>query len=258
LRYMNEMAAYIRKQASRIKKMETQKKLQINLIKKKKAEKNQLLDQETTQLSNLELEQQKKKRVRRKLSGQEAKLKANLRQKRKESQKLEKQIALAIAKATAAKKVGKTTRSYALTPMEKKLSRSFVANKGKLPWPVKKGIIAQTYGVHKHPILRHVQIKNNGVNIATSAGIPARAVFAGKVVSIVKITTTNIAVIVKHGEYFTVYSGLDRVFVGLNNEAHMLQNIGEIHTNTQGKTELHFEVWKGKLLQNPTLWLARR
>ncbi len=258
LRYMDEMAAYIRKQASRIKKMEVQKKAQISLIKKKKAEKSQLLDQETTQLSNLQLEQQRKKRVRRKLSGQEARLRADLRQKRKESLKLEQQIALAIAKATAAKKVGKTKHSYALTPMEKKLSQSFVANKGKLPWPVKKGIVAQTYGIHNHPVLRHVQIKNNGVNIATSAGTPARAVFAGKVVSIVKITTTNIAVIVKHGEYFTVYSGLDKVFVGLNSEVHMLQNIGEIHTNMQGKTELHFEVWKGKLLQNPSWWLARR
>ncbi len=256
LRYMDEMAAYIRKQASRIKTMEAQKNVQISNIKKKKAEKNRLLDQETTQLSTLQLEQQRKKRVRRKLSGQEVALRASLRRKRKESKKLEQQITLAIAKATAAKRVGKTKRSYALTPMEKKLSASFAANKGKLPWPVKKGIIAQTYGVHNHPVLKNVHIRNNGVNIATSAGASARAVFAGKVVSIVKITATNIAIIVKHGNYFSVYSGLDKVYVSLNKAVKGLQNIGEIHTNLQGKTELHFEIWKGKFLQNPAWWLA--
>ncbi len=258
LRYLNEIAAYIRKQAVKIKGLEKIKKIKIEHIEREKQIKNRLLDQQTTQLSSLELEQQRKNRLKRKLSGQESQLRASLRKKRRESQKLDQQIAKAIAAATVKKAAGKKKETYALTPGERKLSETFAANKGRLPWPVKKGIVAQTFGVHNHPVLKHVQIKNNGLNIATSAGSSARAVFAGKVVSIVHITTTNIAVIVKHGDYFSVYSGLDKVFVKVNNRVDRLQNIGKIHTSLQGKTELHFELWKGKQLQNPSWWLAHK
>jgi septal ring factor EnvC (AmiA/AmiB activator) len=259
LRYLNEIAAYIRKQAVRIKSMEQLKQNKIYSLQRERKQKNRLLDQQTTQLSRLELEQQRKNKVRRKLSGQESQLRATLRKKRKESQKLDQQIAKAIAAASVKKQPGKKkTTAYSLTPTEKKLSETFAANKGRLPWPVKNGIVAQTFGVHNHPVLKHVQIKNNGLNIATSLGTPARAVFAGKVVSIVHITTTNIAVIVKHGDYFSVYSGLDKVFVKVNSHVDRLQNIGKIHTSLQGKTELHFELWKGKQLQNPSWWLAHK
>jgi len=259
LRYLNEIAAYIRKQSAKIKALEQLKQKKVLTLAHEKKEKSRLLDQQTTQLSRLELEQQRKNKVRRKLSGQESQLRASLRKKRRESLKLDQQIAKAIAKATVKKPSGnKKAAISALTPTEKKLSVTFAANKGRLPWPVRKGIVAQTFGVHNHPVLKHVQIKNNGLNIATSAGTSARAVFAGKVVSIVHITTTNIAVIVKHGDYFSVYSGLDKVFVKVNNRVERLQNIGKIHTTIQGKTELHFELWKGKRLQNPSGWLARK
>ena len=259
LRYLNEIAAYIRKQSAKIKVLEQLKQKKVLTLAREKKEKSRLLDQQTTQLSRLELEQQRKNKVRRKLSGQESQLRASLRKKRRESLKLDQQIAKAIAKATVKKPSGnKKAADSALTPTEKKLSATFAANKGRLPWPVKKGIVAQTFGVHNHPVLKHVQIKNNGINIATSAGTSARTVFAGKVVSIVHITTTNIAVIVKHGDYFSVYSGLDKVFVKVNNRVDRLQNIGKIHTTIQGKTELHFELWKGKQLQNPSGWLARK
>ncbi len=259
LRYLNEIAAYIRKQSAKIKALEQLKQKKVLTLAREKKEKSRLLDQQTTQLSRLELEQQRKNKVRRKLSGQESQLRASLRKKRRESLKLDQQIAKAIAKATVKKPSANKKEAIAtLTPTEKKLSATFAANKGRLPWPVKKGIVAQTFGVHNHPVLKHVQIKNNGINIATSAGTAARAVFAGRVVSIVHITTTNIAVIVKHGDYFSVYSGLDKVFVKVNNRVERLQNIGKIHTTIQGKTELHFELWKGKKLQNPSGWLARK
>ena len=133
-----------------------------------------------------------------------------------------------------------------------------MASKGRLPWPVDKGFVSETFGVHKHPVLKHVQTKNNGIDIATSAGNKARAVFSGKVVSVIPITKTNIAIIIKHGEYFTVYSNLEKVYVAKNESVTKKQIIGKIHTNLQGKTELHFEVWRGKTLQNPAYWLSNR
>jgi len=105
--------------------------------------------------------------------------------------------------------------------------------------------------------LKHVKIKNNGVNIATAKGSIARAVFPGVVVNIVRITNTNIAIILKHGNYFTVYSGLDKILVENNQRVSEYQILGVIHTSLQGKTELHFEVWHNKNLQNPAYWLRR-
>ncbi len=255
LRYLDEISAYIRKEAGRITILENQKKDKLGKLKQDIAEKKALMDNETTQLSQLELEQHQKIRLRQKLSGQEKSLRARLRQKQKESQKLEVQIKKAIALAT--RKVSNKKALKSLTASEKRLSSTFMANKGHLPWPVKKGVISQTFGIHNYPILKHVKIKNNGVNIATAKGSVARAVFPGVVVNIVRITNTNIAVILKHGNYFTVYSGLDKVFVRKNQRVTEYQTLGIIHTNLQGKTELHFEVWHDKILQNPAYWLRR-
>lgn len=254
LRYLDEISAYIRKEAVRIQDLEKQKKSKLEKLLRDKTEKKSLLDNETTQLSQLQLEQQQKIRLKQKLSRQEKSLRARLRQKQKESQQLQAQIKKAIAVAT--KKSAKIT-SKKLTASEARLSSTFLANKGHLPWPVKNGVISQTFGVHNHPVLRHVQIKNNGINIATAKGSVAKAVFPGRVVNIVYITNTNIAVILKHGNYFTVYSGLDKVLVKNNQQISQGQTLGVIHTNLQGKTELHFEVWHEKYLQNPAYWLRK-
>lgn len=255
LRYLDEISAYIRKEAGRITILEKQKKDRLDKLKQEKAEKRTLMDSETTQLSQLELEQRQKIRLKRKLAGQEKSLRARLRQKRKESQKLETQIIKAIAIST--RKAANKMKSKRLTASEMRLSSSFMANKGHLPWPVKKGVVSQTFGIHNHPVLKHVKIKNNGVNIATAKGSVARAVFPGIVVNIVRITNTNIAVILKHGNYFTVYSGLDKILVNNNQWVTEYQALGIIHTSLQGKTDLHFEVWHDKNLQNPAYWLRR-
>ncbi len=255
LRYLDEISAYIRKEAGRIIILEKQKKDKLDKLKQDKAEKKTLMDNETTQLSRLELEQSRKIRLKQKLTGQEKSLRAHLRQKQKESQKLEAQIKEAIAIST--RNAANTSKSKLLTASERRLSFTFNADKGQLPWPVKKGVVSQTFGVHNHPVLKHVKIKNNGVNIATAKGSVARAVFPGEVVNVVRITNTNIAIILKHGNYFTVYSGLDKVLVKNNQQVTQQQALGIIHTNLQGKTELHFEVWHNKNLQNPTYWLRK-
>jgi len=254
LRYLDEISAYIRKEAGRIVLLEKQKQEQLGKLKQDKAEKKALLDSQTTQISQLELEQHQKIRLKQKLSGQERSLRSRLRQKQKESQRLQAQIRKAIA---AAAKKAAANPSKKRTASNVRLSSSFLANKGRLPWPVKNGVISQTFGIHHHPVLKHVQIKNNGVNIATAKGSLAHAVFPGKVVNVVRITNTNIAVILKHGDYFTVYSGLDKVFVKNNQQVSQNQTLGIIHTNLQGKTELHFEVWHQKVLQNPAYWIRK-
>ena len=146
----------------------------------------------------------------------------------------------------------------ALTPIEKELSNNFVNNKGKLPWPVERGVISLSYGKHPSVVSDKVTVTNNGIDIATIENAQARAVFNGVVTSVTRMTATNMVVIIRHGEYFTVYSNLENVSVKAGDQVKTKQNIGTIHTSkTESKTELHFELLKETQRQNPANWLSQ-
>lgn len=258
MRYLSEISSYIRNEAGRIQDMETVKEQKKEDLESRIQEKKKTLDMEISQLSLLQLEQHKKNRLKRQLSTQERTLRRQLNAKEKESALLNRRIEEAIAKATESFKRKNTAAARKLNASDSKLSSLFYSDMGKLPWPVKNGIVSQTFGIHNHPILKHVKIRNNGINIATDKGELARAVFEGTVVSVMAITSTNIAIIVKHGDYFTVFSGLDRSFVSQGDVVQPGKALGTVHTNLQGKTELHFELWKGKQYQNPAGWLAKK
>lgn len=257
LRYLDQISEYIRSEADTIRKKEKNKELELALFSRQAAENKKLLDAENTQISKLEREHVAKDDLKRKLTGKEKQLKADLRKKEKETRKLDKKIEEIIAKEISAKK-DKKGKEYDLSPDEIKLSSSFSSNKGKLPWPIQQGIISETFGVHQHPVLKNVKTKNNGLNFLTSSSEEARSIFKGKVVSVTAISSSNIAVIIRHGEYFTVYSNLDDIYVKAGDEVELKQSIGKVHTNLKGKTELHFQVWKGKVIQNPAYWILKR
>ncbi len=149
-------------------------------------------------------------------------------------------------------------KGMALTPEEKTLSSNFVGNKGKLPWPVERGVISSSYGKHTSVVSNKVTVTNNGIDIATTEGAKARAVFDGEVTSVTKLTGSNTVVIIRHGEYFTVYSNLENVTVKRGDKVKTKQNIGTVHTNkNEGKTEIHFELLKEQSRQNPANWLSQ-
>lgn len=255
-RYIEQVGTYLRTEAENIKNTEAVKTAELEELNQQKNEKNLLLDKENLQVSKLEQEKVQKDKLVRNLSGKEKQLQADLKAKEKESRKLQKKIEDIIARETKPKKEATGGGTYKMTPAEKELSTSFASNLGKLPWPIEKGMISETFGVHQHPVLKNVKTKNNGIDIATSPGTVARSVFDGVVVSVVTITTTNIAVIIKHGDYFTVYSNLDEVFVKQGDKVSTKEKIGKVHTSLKGITELHFEVWKEKALQNPAKWIV--
>lgn len=257
LRYLDQMSEFIRNEAEEIKGLMQTKEQFLTDLNHQKTKKKNLLENENLQLSKLEIEQINKDKLTKDLSKKEKGLKKSLKAKEKEANNLNKKIKEVIANVTKPKSTpsGKT---YALTPDETVLSESFTANKGKLPWPIDRGVISETYGVHQHPVLKNVKTKNNGIDIATSKNGEARCVFNGEVVSITTISTSNKAVIVKHGAYFTVYTNLDDVFVKKGDRLETKQVIGRVHTNMEGKTELHFQVWKDKTLQNPSLWIIKK
>jgi len=258
MRYLDQISSYIRKEATRIQEAEDIKSKYLEQLKAEKQKKSNLLGSEQTEIQELEKEQVIKNKVKSKLQSKEKQLRASIRKKEKQKKKLANQIKKIIEAEIIPKKDAKSGKVYGLTPSEKKLTTSFASNKGKLPWPTQRGVISETFGVHTHPVLKKVKTKNNGIDILTTKDGEARAVFNGKVVSITKISNTNIAVIIKHGEYFTVYSNLEKVYVSKGDNIETKEVLGKIHTNLQGKTELHFEIWKGSSIQNPAYWVVKK
>jgi len=138
------------------------------------------------------------------------------------------------------------------------LSNSFASNRGKLPWPSEKGIISSTFGNHSHPELPGIVINNDGIDITTNKGASARAIFNGEVSAVISGPNGNDVVIIRHGNFLTVYSNLTSVYVKRGEKVNTKQRIGMISTNEDDdKTILQFQIWKGNSKLNPAEWIAR-
>ncbi len=219
-----------------------------------KNEERAILSGETTEQNNIYNELQNK----------EKHLKADLKAKQKEAQGLQKAIEDIIAEELRkAREAAKEVKGFALTPEEKELSKTFENNKGKLPWPVKRGIITGKFGKQDHPVLKGIKINNNGIDISTNKDAVARAVFDGVVTGVIILPGANRkAVIVKHGKYFSVYGNLIQVYVKKGDAVETKQDIGLIYTdNNKFQTEAHLEIWElqedGTIKLDPEKWLGK-
>lgn len=144
---------------------------------------------------------------------------------------------------------------------EVELSDVFMNNKGKFPWPTtnSEGIISGTFGEHSHPILPGIKVKNNGVDISTNKGCKAKAIYDGEVTAVLTIPGSNQVVIIRHGDYLSVYSNINNVSVKIKEKVKAKQDIGSIYTNSsENRTELHFELWYGKTILNPLEWIFKK
>lgn len=151
----------------------------------------------------------------------------------------------------------KTTSSYALSNEESVIAGGFEKNKGLLPWPVK-GVITGKFGNQPHPVLKDVVVNNKGVYITASVqGAKALSVYNGVVSQCFSVPGGNNAVIVRHGNYLTVYANLTQIYVKNGQKITKGTPIGKIYQETNSKTVLFFQVWKEKTLLNPQLWLKK-
>ena len=152
----------------------------------------------------------------------------------------------------------KASATISLTPEEKTLNTSFINNKGRLPWPVSKGAKVSDFGNYPHPDVPSVQVENHGIDIMVEAGTPARAVFEGVVTGVMNIMGTTV-VMIRHGEYLTVYQNLSSSSVKKGDKVSTKQTIGTVAKSSSSNTyELHFEIWKNDRYVNPNEWLARK
>lgn len=264
MKYLQQYAEYRKSQILRIESAQKQLQETIDRLESEREEKTGLFDSEKREQIQLSTERLQKDKSVAKLAQKETQLRQTIRQKEREAQQLQRAIEDIISeevrKSNELKGIKNVSpdRLLELTPEELALSNSFTLNRGKLPWPTERGVISAPYGDHPHPVLKKVITKNNGIDIATSANSEARCVFEGIVVSTTRITATNNAVIVRHGNYFTVYSNLEEVYVKRGDKLKTKEIIGRIHTDKkESKTELHFELWMGREIVNPESWLAR-
>ncbi len=251
------------------------KKIQINdaivRLETLKTELESLLSQRMDERNQLEINKTEKDEMVKTLSGKEQELKSKLQKQQAAFNELNRQIKLAIQREMEEarkkreaenKKKGKPNDNKEgvtiLTPEALALSNEFSGNKLKLPWPTETGFVSQKFGNNAHPTLSGIYIENNGIDIATQHSSKARAVFKGEVVTIFQVPGMGKAVLVNHGEYYTVYARLDEVFVKQGQKVNTKESLGTIFTDESGKTELHFEIWKNTDKLNPEQWLMKR
>ena len=260
LKYIHEIAEYRKYQSQQIELATKKLEETILELEEKKFRKLNLKEHKKAEFNRLQEEQGERQEVYAELRKDEKKLKANLNKKRSESRKLQAAIKKIIEReiAEAKKRAEKSNGAIGLTPKAKKLSKDFTTNKGKLPWPVSKGIISGKFGNQKHAVYEHLTTINNGIDILTNKGTKARSIFNGKVAAIIVLPGGKKAVLIQHGEFFTMYSNLAKVFVNKGDEVNTQEDIATILTDENGKTELHFEIWQGNQKQNPSFWIARK
>ncbi len=255
IKYLQEVSEYRREKAANILAKEKKLKERISALEILKNNRLQLLLAKEAEADALLSDKTEKQKKVNSIMKKEKELNRQLAQQRKEWRKLNDEIKKIIAAKMKSNNSGKPGR-LPLTPEEKKLSSSFVANKGKLPWPSARGQITSHFGRHPHPNL-HVTVDNKGVDIRCEKGAMARAVFTGKVVSIIPLPRYT-AVLIQHGNYFTVYSNLVEVFVSEGEMVKTKQQIGLVGTDSDsGETILHFELWSSSTNapQNPESWI---
>jgi len=258
-KYLQQFSEYSRKQGLNIGKKRKNLDAKALELKKVKVEKEILLSQKTDENITLTNEKGEQAALVQKLKKREKQLRDDLRKQKRYTQKLEKEIQRIIARqAKLATKSKKGSGKYGLTPEEKVLSANFGSNKGKLPWPTKTGFISEKFGEHPHPVLKHVRVRNDGVNITTDEKSDCRTIFKGEVTHILSMPGLNNVIIIRHGEYFSVYSNLATVNVKKGDIVYSKEKIGVVYTDkAQSTTVLKFQLWKGSTKLNPAIWLYR-
>ena len=259
-RYLKEYSAWRKQQLEELQKE----------LAKSMAEKNAILKERSAEANVLEKQESSKRNLIAGLKKQEKQLKREIDRKRKQAEALDRKLEQLIAEEErkssdrANKADGQTstakrsTKGYKMTKEELALSGSFEKNKGKLPFPLSGSYkIVAHFGRQQHPELRYVQTENSGIDIETTPGTKARAVFNGVVSRIFVTPGYNSTIIVRHGNYLTIYANLSEVYVRAGEKVKTGQNLGKIYSDSQdgNRTILTFQLWKERTKLNPESWL---
>ena len=294
LKYMQQYSEFRKKQALEIINTQTNLIAHLKELKNQREEKSALLGNEQVQRTQLSVEKQQQEVVLTDLQKKEKQLKSDLQKKKEDAIQLQLAIKRMIAEdiKRKAEEAARAAKERELAAKKKKeeerksakaskatnkptentntkiatvpdvdeeaeaLSSDFSNNRGKLPWPVSKGIICESYGEHEHPAIKGFMMFNNGLEICATKGTQARAVFDGEVTSIAVSPTGGNLIIIRHGEYLSVYCNLDEIVVKTGQKVSAKQTLGTIlYDEDEDKTSMNIQIWKGQKTMDPGGWL---
>ena len=300
MKYLKWFREFRKEQVEQIRLTQAQLQHKIGALNTEKAQKEELVNTQVQQKQELLKETNQTNQVIQELKGKEGKLMSDIEKNRATTarinkainQMIEKEMAeaekrAAVAAAAKPKPDEKTAKTASdadvnlprvpyrpkapaaeagtllLTPTDEALASNFEGNRGKLYWPVEKGYISDHFGTHPHPLAPKVIIDQKGVEIQTSANAPVRTVFDGTITNVFSVGGSQQIVMVEHGNFFTVYSGLSSISVKKGQQVTTRQTIGEAGVNEEGIPTISFQIWKsnGKkgsaVNLNPEQWLGR-
>ncbi len=268
LKYLKQYSDSRKQQAEQIEKLSAELLDQRTLLDQKKADKIAVLSEEQKERAELERLRKGQQGVVNTLSKKEKDIQRQITATKKQQEQLNRMIKQVIedeirraeaeankANSTSTKKAG---TSMPMTPEAAALSSSFAGNKGKLPWPVETGFVSQGYGTYPHPTLKGIVQDSDGLEIRTQPNSNVRTVFDGTVSKISTIPGYGLTVIIKHGEYFTMYSRLKNISVKVGQSVKAKDTIGQVASNADGQSEVHFQTWKGLQIMDPATWITSK
>lgn len=254
MRFYQQYLNFRKVQAEEI--MNTQKIIEKEILElsKTRSQLASTIESKNNEVNTLNNEENRYSRSVRQLQNREAQLRKEIEERRKAMEALNKAISDLIAEE--ARKAAEAKRDRVRDARYIRLSDGFSGNKGKLPWPSNPGVIVGEFGEHEHPVLKGVKIRNNGIDISTTPGAIVRSIYEGEVKKIVSIPGANVAVLIRHGDYLSVYSNLVKVHVKVGDNVNTMQPIGECYTDpSTGKGIFNLQIWQESKILNPGAWI---
>ena len=256
--YFKQYSKYRKEQANKIVSLQEEISNNIDSLDKRKIEKQNVVKENQSVRQTLNQDRIQQNNLYNNLLKDQKNYAVEIQEKEKQARLIDNEIQKLIRLAIAESNNNNNSSNFALTPEGRLISSNFQSNKGRLPWPVREGVITRRFGTQPHPVVRTTTINSNGISIATSANSIAYSVFEGEVLSVYGFSGGNPGVLIRHGKYISNYQNLSSIFVKKGDKVMANDEIGIVFTNeSTGKTILKFNIFNELKPENPTIWLAR-
>ena len=256
--YFKQYSKYRKEQANKIVSLQEEISNNIDSLDKRKIEKQNVVKENQSVRQTLNQDRIQQKNLYNNLLKDQKNYAVEIQEKEKQARLIDNEIQKLIRLAIAESNNNNNSSNFALTPEGRLISSNFQSNKGRLPWPVREGVITRRFGTQPHPVVRTTTINSNGISIATSANSIAYSVFEGEVLSVYGFSGGNPGVLIRHGKYISNYQNLSSIFVKRGDKVMANDQIGIVFTNeSTGKTILKYNIFNEIKPENPPNWLAR-
>ena len=255
-KYLKYISAYRVRKANEIDSLIVELDLQKDRLNLFKNEKLVAIEEKEGEQQKLLGQRSRRRSMVSDLERRESELRREVSEKERIAKALETRIREIIEEE--ARKLNSSNIYAAMTPEQELVGKDFRKNRGKLPWPVEKGIVTVGFGKHEVPGLRGSSVQNNGIDITSSPGTEVRAVFEGQVTKVFAILGANYTVLIRHGEFLSVYQNLVNVRVKTGDKVLTKEHLGVAFTDeTENVSTVHFEVWRERTILNPEEWISK-